>query len=149
LIALVFGIPSAKAVDFGAPDYTPLLTTPFGALVTEAIGSFFLVVMMMRIIAHSQTSAPWRWAGIGIGLTVMVNLLAFGIVTGGEVNPARAFGPLILHYIMGGSYPWGHSFIYLLGPIIGGIPGAFLYEVLLGSRGKHPFPDEEKERKKD
>src|SRR5260370_21085865 len=74
--------------------------------------------------------APAGWSGFAIGLTLTLCILVTGVVTGGNFNPARAFGPTIVQMLFGSSYPFSHMFVYFIGPIIGGVLGAFAYEYL-------------------
>lgn len=130
LVAVTFGAKSASTLGFGATDYNPLFVNYFGAIVVEAIGTFFLLFVIMATVIDKR--APAGWAGISVGLTVTVGMLAVAVVTGGNFNPARAFGPTIVQMLFGGSYPFSHMFVYFIGPIIGGVLGAFAYEYLAG-----------------
>ena len=60
--------------------------------------------------------------GIGFGL---------GGPTGYAINPARDFGPRLLHSILPiknkGKSNWGYAWIPIVGPIIGGVLAALLY----------------------
>ena len=69
--------------------------------------------------AHSRS----RLLVLGIGMSL-------GGPTGYAINPARDLGPRIIHAILpipgkGGS-DWAYSWIPVVGPIIGGVIGAFL-----------------------
>ena len=57
----------------------------------EAIGTFFLVAAVYATTVDPRGSGAT--APIAIGLTITLDILAFGPLTGGAVNPARAFGP--------------------------------------------------------
>jgi glycerol uptake facilitator-like aquaporin len=63
--------------------------------------------------------------GFAIGLTVCMDILAAGPITGASMNPARSFGPAII-----GGYWQMHS-AYWLGPIIGALLAAIIYETFL------------------
>ncbi len=52
------------------------------------------------------------------------------------MNPARSFGPALV------SNTWGHYRIYLVGPMVGAVPGAFAYELV---RGEIPQPGTDRE----
>ena len=51
--------------------------------------------------------APGGWAGLMIGLAVAAAILLIGPITGGSLNPARTFGPLVVSTIGGGDTFWG------------------------------------------
>ena len=63
--------------------------------------------------------------GFGIGLVVTMDILCGGPLTGAAMNPARAFGPeLVANFWR--SYTW----IYYVGPAVGAVVAALLYELL-------------------
>jgi glycerol uptake facilitator-like aquaporin len=70
--------------------------------------------------------------GFAIGLTIAADILAIGPLTGGSMNPARSFGPAIASGIFEGQV------VYWVGPILGGIVAALLYDALFLRRGKEP-----------
>ena len=59
-----------------------------------------------------------------------------GPLSGGAVNPARALGPMLV------SGQFDGVWAYLLGPVLGGVLAAFLYDRLL-SRGQEPSKAED------
>ena len=135
-VAVTFGAAAAKSLGYGATNFNPAFVNYFGAIVVEAIGTFFLLFIIMAMV-NDRRSSP-GWAGLMIGLTVTVGMLVAGAVTGGNFNPARAFGPTIIEMLFGRAYPIGHMFVYFIGPIIGGALGAFAYEYLAALRATEP-----------
>jgi glycerol uptake facilitator-like aquaporin len=63
-------------------------------------------------------------AGLAIGFTITFDILFAGAMTGGAMNPARAFGPELI-----GNH-WTHWWVWYLGPFAGGAVAAVLYELL-------------------
>ena len=63
-------------------------------------------------------------AGLAIGLTITLDILIGGPLTGAAMNPARAFGPQLVHDF------WKDGWIWYLGPLVGGAAAALLYEWL-------------------
>jgi len=63
-------------------------------------------------------------AGLAIGLTITMDVLMGGAVTGAAMNPARAFGPELVENF------WGEAWIYYLGPALGAVIAALGYEWL-------------------
>lgn len=82
--------------------------------------------MLMLVIIAVATDARVSGAvpAIAIGFTVVVGVLMGGMVTGGSMNPARSFGPAILTRGAALSNYW----LYLVGPMLGALLGATIYE---------------------
>jgi len=98
----------------------------FGAgkgLVVEIILTFFLVWAVWAT-AVDPRGAFKAIAGLAIGLTITIDVLMGGPLTGAAMNPARAFGPELV-----GNF-WGDAWIYYLGPVIGALIAALTYEYL-------------------
>ncbi len=107
----------AAAVHLGTPSLASGLPASAGILL-EAIGTFFLVTVIFGTAVHP--AAP-RIGGLAIGLTITMDILAFGTLTGAAVNPARAFGPAFV------SGAWGDQLVYWIGPLLGGALAGVLY----------------------
>src|SRR2546429_2442645 len=78
----------AEAVAGGTPDLNN--TGPVKGVVIEAVLTFLLVFVVYGTALDSR--AP-RMGGLAIGLTVTLDILFGGPLTGAAMNPARAFGP--------------------------------------------------------
>ncbi len=85
-----------------------------------------LVIMGVAV----DEKAPPGFAGIVIGLTVGGVIITIGNITGSSLNPARTFGPYLGDSIIGGVNLWQYFPIYVIGPIIGAVFAAFLYDYL-------------------
>lgn len=92
------------------------------AIMLEAIATFFLVFVIFGTAVDPR--AP-KVGGFAIGLTIAADILAIGPLTGGSMNPARSFGPAVASGIFEGQA------VYWIGPIIGGLAAALLYQYLL------------------
>src|SRR5579884_1992052 len=118
-VALSAGFPrdAAVATHLGTPLLAGQMGPGAGVLV-EALGTFFLVTVVFGTAVHPQ--AP-RLGGLAIGLTITMDILAFGPLTGAAVNPARAFGPALV------SGTWADHWVYWVGPLLGGGAAGWLY----------------------
>ena len=95
-------------------------------LVSEIIGTFVLVFVVGAIFSRA-VSANGPAAGVGpylVGSLVWGIGLSLGGTTGYAINPARDFGPRLMHAILpiagkGGS-DWSYATIPIVGPLIGG-----------------------------
>jgi MIP family channel proteins len=92
-------------------------------LVVEIILTFFLVWAVWAT-AVDPRGAFKAIAGLAIGLTITIDVLMGGPLTGAAMNPARAFGPELLDNF------WGDGWIYYLGPVIGALLASGVYEYL-------------------
>jgi MIP family channel proteins len=106
-------------VHLGTPAIDPTIGPKTGVLL-EAIFTFFLVIVVFGTAVDPR--APAGFAGLAIGLTITADILMGGALTGGAVNPARAFGPALL------SHYWQDQWVYWVGPLAGGGVAAILYD---------------------
>lgn len=137
LLKLAIPIDVLQAVSMGTPDLGNA-ETPIMGLVMEFILTFFLVFVVFGTAIDFR--AP-KMGGLFIGLTVALDIIAGGPLSGAAMNPARYLGPAL----MGGGlkYFW----LYWLGPLAGGAADALLYHhVLEDKRGAIVQAAELKER---
>ena len=128
---LIVAFVGSRATDLGSVGLTSLgvgVNGPQG-IVAEALGTFLLVFTIMAVAVDER--APAGWAGFLIGLAVAAEIMLIGPFTGGSVNPARSFGPYLVNQLFGGSTPWSEFYVYIVGPLVGGVAGALCYEVLV------------------
>lgn len=126
-----------EAVTVGAMGATATFpdVTPLQAVVSEAVITFFLMVVVMAVAVDDR--APAKWAGFLIGFVVAVGVLTTGNITGASFNPARTIGPYVTitvsNAVLGtdGPFLWGQAWIYVLSPTIGAVAGAYTYEYLV------------------
>lgn len=100
-------------------------------LISEIIGTCVLVMAIMFIGANEIA------VGVNpliIGALIVSIGLSLGSTTGFAINPARDLGPRIAHFILPipgkGSSDWSYSWVPVVGPLIGGLLGAWLYNLL-------------------
>lgn len=131
LIVAAFG---DQAVDFGGVGGTALAEdVPFlRGVVAETLGTFLLVIAIFALAVDKR--APGGWAGLMIGLSVACAILLIGPITGGSLNPARTFGPLLITTFWGGNTSWEDFPVYVIGPVLGGVLAAFAYDVVARPR---------------
>ena len=103
------------------------------AVVIEAVLTFFLVWVVFACAVDPRGTFK-QIAGLAIGFTIAFDvLMAYGL-TGGAMNPARAFGPQLA-----GNH-WSHFWIWYVGPFAGGVIAASLYELLYLRPTPRPEP---------
>jgi MIP family channel proteins len=133
LLKWIFPSNIETSSHLGAPAINSAITS--GKAVTiEAICTFFLVLAYFATLVDAKGAFD-KIAGLAIGLTVAFAIMMAGPLTGGALNPARAFGPQLV-----GDY-WKNAWVWYVGPLAGGALAAILYELLyLAGR---PYHDEE------
>ena len=95
-------------------------------LLVEAILTFLLITTIFGVAVDKK--GPKNVYGFAIGLTICFDILCAGPLTGASMNPARSFGPALV----GGH--WTIHEAYWLGPILGAVAGALVYDSLLLSK---------------
>src|SRR5258708_7710571 len=78
----------------------------------EAVLAFFL---LLAVFGTAVDKRELKIGGFGIGITVFVDVLQGGPLTGASMNLARTFGPALA-----GGF-WQNELVYWIGPIVGGV----------------------------
>ncbi len=115
--------------SLGNPSISSLLDgkTALGGL-CELIGTFVLVWSIMGVAVNPRGSRDW--AGFVIGATLGFAVMAFGPLSGGSLNPARALGPAIVAGHFAGGFG-RFLLVYVLAPAIGGLLASVGYKLLV------------------
>ena len=140
--------PKSQGV-FSTLPATALGVTEWGAFRDQIIGTAILLFLILAVTDALATPPQANMAPFIIGLIVVGIGMTFGAAAGYAINPARDFGPRLASFFTG----YGEAFrdttgypywwIPIVAPIIGGLIGAGLYQVLVG---RHlPPPDVEPE----
>lgn len=95
------------------------------AFMIEVLIGFLLVFVVTAVATDPRVPAGIAPLAIGFALTACV--LVAGPVSGGAANPVRALGPMIV----AGRFP--AVMAYVLGPIVGGIAGALVYDRVIAA----------------
>lgn len=121
-------LPGNGALDVGT----------WGAFRDQIIGTAILLFLIMAVTDIRNTApgvnlAPWI-----IGLIVVAIGMAWGTNAGYAINPARDFGPRLASFFTGYGTAWRdqngdfYFWVPIIGPLIGGLVGAGLYDLLVG-----------------
>src|SRR5215204_6457326 len=73
-------------------------------------------------LGSHRREGPAGVALLAVGFALACGVLIAGPVTGGSVNPARTLGPMIL------AGQFTALWVYIVGPVIGGVLAALLYD---------------------
>jgi len=121
MIKVVVPAAALGAVSMGTPALGEGISAGKGVLL-EAVLTFFLVFVVFGSAMDAR--AP-KMGGLFIGLTVALDILMGGPLTGAAMNPARHLGPALLG---GGT---ANLWVYWVGPLAGGALAALFYHHLL------------------
>jgi MIP family channel proteins len=123
-----------SAVNYGVTAVSARLEEAiFPGMVVEALGTFFLVWVILGVAVNPHAAKDWAALAIGAALGMIVMVLA--PLTGAGVNPARSFGPAIVSGEWSGG---GLDFVlvYVLAPVLGALIAGFAYFNLFIAPGK-------------
>jgi len=126
VVAIVY---SGTAVD--ALDTAPGVgISDGGALLLELIATALFVIVICTVATDDR--APWKgvMAPLLIGLFIFTAADALGPASGGSFNPARSLDPVLYNW------DFGDVWIYLVGPLAGGVIGGAIW-VLFGPARVH------------
>lgn len=90
------------------------------AFLFETVATFLFVTV---ILGSTGKGAPAAFAGIAIGLTLVVIHLVGINVTGVSVNPARSIGPALF----AGAHALSQLWLFLVAPILGGVLAGIVF----------------------
>lgn len=109
----------------------PAIRSTLSNLVSEIIGTAVLILGLLTIGANKFTEGL---NPLVVGLLIISIGLSLGGTTGFAINPARDLGPRLAHFLLPingkGSSDWSYAWIPVVGPVIGGLLGAWLYQLL-------------------
>jgi len=125
LLAIASGKPgySLAANGLGQNGYGAFSPQQFSmgaGFISELVMSFFFLI---AIFGATHANAPKGFAGIAIGLALVLIHIVSIPVTGTSVNPARSLGPAVL---VGGE-ALSQLWLFIVAPILGGIIAALLW----------------------
>ncbi|MGY6558539.1 MAG: MIP/aquaporin family protein [Nitritalea sp.] len=129
--------PGLKFAPFGtAPAIRNLPSNFF----SELIGTNVLILVILYAqepALQDEVQTPIGLGALGalpVAFLVWVIGLSLGGTTGYAINPARDFGPRLMHQLLPlrgkGSSDWGYSWVPILGPLLGAALAAGLYQLL-------------------
>ncbi|KOU10850.1 MULTISPECIES: MIP/aquaporin family protein [Streptomyces] len=112
----------------------------WGPLLDQIVGTGILLLLICALIDTRNTAPMSNLHPYLIGLVVVAIGLAFGTNAGYAINPARDFGPRLFTFFEGwgdialpGTFQWfsGYWWIPIVGPLIGGVVGVLVYDLLI------------------
>ena len=108
---------------------TTLTITPAAGFAIEAVLAFFLVTV---VLATAVAGRAGNLAPLAIGMTLTLNIIMGGALTGAAFNPARALGPMVA------TGTFNDIWLYMTAPIVGAIIAAVLHTGLVRLAHERP-----------
>jgi glycerol uptake facilitator protein len=110
----------------------PAIRNPAHNLLSEIIATFVFILSVLFIVPPSNELGSLD--ALPVAFVVLAIGLSLGGPTGYPINPARDLGPRIMHAILPiknkGTSDWAHSWIPVVGPIVGGLLAALLFQLI-------------------
>lgn len=120
-----------KSVNWGATllNKSFLQENKFAGFTAEGLGTFALMLAIMgaAVIVRNRSDINAWIIGGALGMAVM----CIGPLTGAGLNPARAFGPMLVAGVLGDNFPT-FLIVYTLGPIVGALIAGFAIRAIYG-----------------
>ena len=101
------------------------------AFIAEMVFTFIFVLVVLG--STDQKKGAGNFAGLAIGLTLVLVHIACIPITGTSVNPARSLGPAIFAAIEGNAQPIAQLWLFIVAPFIGAIISSYVWK-LIGSK---------------
>jgi glycerol uptake facilitator protein len=110
---------------------------PAAGLYDQILGTALLVLLIFAVTDRRNLAPSGSISPILVGLSVVAIGMSFGSLYGYAINPARDFGPRLLTVFAGfkknGLTDGTHAYwIPIVGPLIGGLVGAAIYDWGIG-----------------
>ena len=101
-------------------------TLPSGLARQSFILEIILTFLLMFVIINVATGARETgiMAGLAIGITVLLEALFAGPISGASMNPARSLSPALINL------NFSHLWIYLTAPVIGAVVSIYAWKLI-------------------
>jgi glycerol uptake facilitator protein len=132
----------------------PYFKTWLGPFIDQVVGTACLVGFVFAVVDEINQPVRSNLAPLIIGFIVVAIGISLGANAGYAINPARDFGPRLFAWIAGygkvampGNYGNVDTYFWIpiIGPFLGGVIGAYAYDLLVRStllaRGEEPEAD--------
>ena len=131
LLRMFVSLIDPNAFSAAATNGVLIAEHPYYAMGIEALLTFLLVNTVLHVSVGDKAGP---FAGLAIGLTYTIAILAGAPLTGASLNPARSFGPAIFTTAFNETSPdFQNPMLYLIffvGPFIGAILAVLVYQLL-------------------
>jgi aquaporin Z len=129
-----FGAVLVMAIVYSTEVTDALHTQPgsgiddWAALVLEIVATALFVMVILTVVTDDRAAWKGVMAPFLIGLFIFTAAVTVGPASGGSFNPARSLDPVLYNQ------EWDDVWIYLLGPLAGGVLGGAIWAYLVAGR---------------
>jgi MIP family channel proteins len=129
-----FGAVLVMAIVYSSEVTDALGTQPgsgiddWAALVLEIIATGLFVMVILTVATDARAAWKGVMAPLLIGLFIFTAATTVGPSSGGSFNPARSLDPVLYNQ------NWGDVWIYIIGPLAGGVLGGAIWAYLVADR---------------
>jgi aquaporin Z len=125
---LVMAIVYSKAVTNSLDTNPGAGIDDWAALVLELIATGLFVMVILTVATDDRAAWKGVMAPLLIGLFIFTAATTVGPASGGSFNPARSLDPVLYNQ------DWGNVWIYIVGPLAGGVLGGAIWAYLVQGR---------------
>lgn len=90
----------------------------------------FTFVFVLVVLGSTSKGAFGKFAGLAIGLTLILVHIVCIPITGTSVNPARSIGPALFELVGGNGRAMGQLWVFIAAPLIGAAIAAWTWRAL-------------------
>lgn len=123
----------AQIADLGVTKIHPTLNAGQGFGIEFFITFVLVLVVFASAADENNADAVKGSAPLAIGLSITTCHLFAIPFTGSSMNPARSLGPAVI------LNSWANHWIYWLGPILGGMAAALVYQLVFKAEPKREY----------
>lgn len=102
------------------------------AFLAELIFTFIFVLVVLG--STDEKKGAGNFAGLAIGLTLVIVHIACIPITGTSVNPARSIGPAIFAAIEGNCVPLAQLWLFIVAPFFGALLSSVTWNLIKGDK---------------
>jgi len=125
---LVMAIVYSKTVTNSLDTNPGVGVDDWAALVLEIITTGLFVMVILTVATDERAAWKGVMAPLLIGLFIFTAATTVGPASGGSFNPARSLDPVLYNQ------DWGNVWIYIVGPLAGGVLGGAIWTYLVAGR---------------
>ena len=114
----------------GFEEWSPAVGGKFGTMAAFIAEVVFTFLFLIVIFGSTSEKASPGFAGLAIGMSLVIIHLVSIPITGTSVNPARSIGPAVF----AGTEHITQLWLFVVGPVVGGVLAAVTWKGLFESK---------------